>query len=154
MKRSWTCLTGAEIWRVGAGSPTLKSTRTPVGASTPLELPPDWCSQRRRWVHVCAGVCIVCVHHPHPSFLHFFYNFLFYYYYCIFYDISCLRVIQVHKVIVKIMFSVFSKLIFCFNSWQNIHLIMHSEHASCQRSPSTLKSLARTIWWSVVKNKN
>ncbi|XP_045884817.1 kinesin-like protein KIF21B isoform X13 [Micropterus dolomieu] len=53
MKRSWTCLTEPENQRVGAGSPTLRSTRTPVAASTPLESLPGWCTQRRRWLLQC-----------------------------------------------------------------------------------------------------
>lgn len=71
MKRSWTCLTEPEIQRVGAGSPTLRSTRTPVAASTPLESRPDWCTQRRRWVHVCVLVFVTYVHHLQSSSVHF-----------------------------------------------------------------------------------
>lgn len=71
MKRSWTYLTEPEIQRAGAGSPTLRSTRTPVAASTPLESRPDWCSQRRRSVHVCVLVFVTYVRHLQSSSLHF-----------------------------------------------------------------------------------
>lgn len=65
MKRSWTCSMEAEIWRVATGSPILRSTRTPVAASTLLESLPDWCTQRRRCVHMCVICSYVCVYHSH-----------------------------------------------------------------------------------------
>lgn len=71
MKRSWTCLMEPEIQRVGTGSQTLRSMRTPAAASTPLESLPDWCTQRRRWVHVCVcvgdGGLFISVHHVFQS---------------------------------------------------------------------------------------
>lgn len=47
-----------EIQKAGAGSPTSRSTRMLVAASTPLESHPDWYTQRKRWVsvHVLAFV--------------------------------------------------------------------------------------------------
>lgn len=70
MKKSWTCSMELEIQKVAAGSRTLRFTRTPVAASTPLGLHPDWCTQRKRWLPVCLSV-----HHT----VHFWIQCLFKY---------------------------------------------------------------------------
>lgn len=56
MKRSWTCLMEPEIQKIAAGSPTLRSMKMPVEASTPPESHPDWYTRRKRWVLVFPGL--------------------------------------------------------------------------------------------------